>query len=339
MPVLDAFGRPLRDLRISVTDRCNFRCTYCMPKKVFGKDYRFLDRKELLTFEEITRVARRVGRARRREAPPDRRRAAAARRHRAADRRCSRRSTVDLTLTTNGSPLPEEGAGAQGRGPEAHHGQPRLARRRHLPGDERRRLPGRRACSRGSRPRRRSGMPVKVNCVVKRGVNEHQIVQLARHFKGTGDTLRFIEFMDVGATNGWRMDDVVPAAEIVAHARRGVRRRAGRRALPRRGRQALALQGRHRRDRHHRLGHAAVLRRLHPRRGSRPRASSTPACSRRGPRPARARPRRRHRRGARATSCARSGAAAATATPSSAPRTPSTLRSASARSRCRYIGG
>ena len=179
------------------------------------------------------------------------------------------------------------------------------------------------------------GMPVKVNCVVKRGVNEHQIVELARHFRGTGVTLRFIEYMDVGATNGWRMDDVVPAAEIVAM----LDKEFGVEPVDPLYRGEVAkrwqLQGRLRRDRRHRLGHPAVLRRLHPLAAlGRGQALHLPVRRAR-PRPARADPQRRDRRGARATSCARSGASAATATPSCAPRTPSTLRSASARSRCR----
>ena len=214
MTVLDTRARPLRDLRISVTDRCNFRCVYCMPKEVFGRDYEFLARDELLSFEEIERLAR---------------------------------AAVALGVTklriTGGEPLVRrdverliamlaplggradadderraargEGAGAGGRGSAAHHRQPRLARRRDLPRDERRRRRGS-AVLAGIDAARDAGLPVKVNCVVKRGVNDGEIVQLARHFRGTGDMLRFIEYMDVGETNGWRMDDVVPAAEIVA---------------------------------------------------------------------------------------------------------------------------
>ena len=110
-----------------------------------------------------------------------------------------------------------------------------------------------------------AGLPVKVNAVVKRGVNDDQIVPMAAFFRERGHTLRFIEYMDVGHTNGWRLDDVVPAAEIVAALDARVRRRAGRRRLPRRGRAALALPRRPRRGRRDRVGHAAVLRRLHPR--------------------------------------------------------------------------
>src|SRR6266496_1798654 len=130
MTLTDTLNRPLRDLRISVTDRCNFRCVYCMPSEVFGRDYAFLPRAELLTFEEIARLAR----------------------------------------------VFEGIAAATEAG---------LA-------------------------------PVKINMVVKRGVNDHGVLPMARHFRGSGHIVRFIEYMDVGHSNGWRMDEVVPAAEIVA---------------------------------------------------------------------------------------------------------------------------
>src|SRR5205823_3764904 len=126
MTVTDALARQLRDLRISVTDRCNFRCVYCMPREVFGRDYAFLERAELPTFEEIERLAR------------------------------------------------IEAAPAAGLG------------------------------------------PIKINMVVERGVNEDSVLPMARHFRGTGHIVRFIEYMDVGHSNGWRMDEVVPAADIVA---------------------------------------------------------------------------------------------------------------------------
>jgi len=211
--LVDAFGRPLRDLRISVTDRCNFRCTYCMPKEVFGHDYRFLDRKELLDFEEITRVARAavslgVRKLRLTGGEP-----------------LVRRGIEDLvamlaeldaevTLTTNASLLPRKAQALKDAG---------LARitvsldslddatfRAMNDVD----FPVERVLD-GIEAARTAGLPVKVNSVVKRGVNEQEIVPLARHFRETPHILRFIEYMDVGATNGWRMDDVVPAAEIV----------------------------------------------------------------------------------------------------------------------------
>ena len=210
----DRLGRPLRDLRISVTDRCNFRYVYCMPREVFGREYRFLDRRELLTFEEITRLARifvslGVEKLRITGGEPLVRRD--------LERLVELLAPLgtDLTLTTNGALLPQQAAGL------ARAGLKRItvsldslddATFRSLNDAEfpvGRVLEGIDAAAAG-------GLPVKVNCVVKRGVNDGEIVDLARRFRGTGHTLRFIEFMDVGSTNGWRLDDVVPAAEIVA---------------------------------------------------------------------------------------------------------------------------
>ena len=212
--VLDAFERPLRDLRISVTDRCNFRCTYCMPKEVFGHAYRFLDRKELLNFEEITRIARAavgvgVQKLRLTGGEPLIRRD--------LEQLIAMLSElgVELTLTTNASLLPRKAQALKDAGltritvsldamDDATFramNDVDFAVERVLDGID---------------AARAAGLPVKVNCVVKRGVNEDQIVPLARYFREQGHTLRFIEFMDVGATNGWRMDDVVPAREIVA---------------------------------------------------------------------------------------------------------------------------
>ena len=205
---------------------------------------------------------------------------------------------AELTLDHERIAAAAQGTGAQGRGARPDHGQPRRDGRRDVPGDERRRLPGRRACSTGIEAARSVGLPVKVNCVVKRGVNEHEIVPMARYFRETGDTLRFIEFMDVGATNGWRMDDVVPAAEIVAIVNAEFPLEPADAQLPRRGRQALALRRRNGRDRDHRLGHAALLRRLHAYadlgRGEALHLPLRASWSR----PARADPQRRHRRGA-----------------------------------------
>jgi len=211
--VLDTFGRPLRDLRISVTDRCNFRCTYCMPKTVFGKDHRFLDKKELLTFEELTRVTSAavdvgVSKIRLTGGEPLLR----------VDLEnlieMLAKLPVDLTLTTNASALPKKAQALKDAGLN------RITVSLDSLDDTVFRamndvdFPVARVLE-GIEAAQAVGLPVKVNCVVKRGVNEHQIVELARYFRGRGVTLRFIEFMDVGATNGWRMDDVVPAAEIV----------------------------------------------------------------------------------------------------------------------------
>jgi cyclic pyranopterin phosphate synthase len=214
VPVLDAFQRPLRDLRISVTDRCNFRCTYCMPKTVFGKDYRFLDRKELLTFEEITRLAAAavevgVSKIRLTGGEPLLRVG--------IENLIEMLSAlpVDLTLTTNASALPKKAQALKDAGLKRITVSLDSLDDAIFKSMNDVDFPVARVLE-GIEAARAVGMPVKVNCVVKRGVNEHQIVELARHFKGSGVTLRYIEYMDVGATNGWRMDDVVPAAEIVS---------------------------------------------------------------------------------------------------------------------------
>jgi GTP 3',8-cyclase len=211
---LDLFGRPLRDLRISVTDRCNFRCTYCMPKEVYGRDHRFLDRKELLSFEEITRLAGTfVGLGTRKlritgGEPLVRR---------DVEHLIEQLATLgaELTLTTNASLL---AAKAQAL---ADAGLSRITVSLDALDDATfRRLndvdfPVARVLE-GIDAATAAGLPVKVNAVVKRGVNDDQIVPMAAFFRERGQTLRFIEYMDVGNTNGWRLDDVVPAAEIVA---------------------------------------------------------------------------------------------------------------------------
>jgi len=212
--VLDTFGRPLRDLRISVTDRCNFRCVYCMPKEVYGRDHRFLDRKELLTFEEIARVARvfvagGVRKIRITGGEPLVRRDLERLIEQLAE------LDVDLTLTTNGSLLPQKAQAL------ADAGLTRVTVSLDALDDATFRalndvdFPVDRVLE-GIEAARAAGLPVKVNAVVKRGANDDQIVPMAAFFRERGHTLRFIEYMDVGHTNGWRLDDVVPAAEIVA---------------------------------------------------------------------------------------------------------------------------
>jgi len=213
MELLDTFGRPLRDLRISVTDRCNFRCVYCMPKEVYGRDHAFLERRELLTFEEIARVAgvfvaRGVQKIRITGGEPLVRRD--------VERLVAQLSAldVDLTLTTNGSLLPQKAQLLADAGlrrvtvslDSLDDPQFRALNDVDFPVD--RVLEGIDAAS-------AAGLPVKVNAVIKRGANDDQIVPMARFFREQGHTLRFIEFMDVGHTNGWRLDDVVPAAEII----------------------------------------------------------------------------------------------------------------------------
>jgi len=209
----DTLGRPLRDLRISVTDRCNFRCVYCMPKEVFGHEYRFLDRRELLTFEELERLARvfvaaGVEKIRITGGEP------LLRRDLERLIACLAALGVDLTLTTNGSLLPKKAQTL------ADAGLRRITVSLDSLDDEAFRamndvdFPVRRVLD-GIDAAAAAGLPVKVNAVIKRGVNEHAILELARHFKETPHVLRFIEYMDVGHTNGWRLDEVVPAAEIV----------------------------------------------------------------------------------------------------------------------------
>jgi cyclic pyranopterin phosphate synthase len=216
MGVTDTFGRPLHDLRISVTDRCNFRCVYCMPKEVFGRGYRFMDRAELLSFEEIERVARAfvaqgVRKLRITGGEPLLRRDLEhlVARLRGID------DGLDLTLTTNASLL------AAKAGALAAAGLSRVTVSLDSLDDAVFRAMndvdfGVDRVLAGIDAAAAAGLPVKINTVVKRGVNDESILGLARHFKGSGHTLRFIEYMDVGATNGWRLDDVVPAAELVA---------------------------------------------------------------------------------------------------------------------------
>ena len=215
LPLLDTLQRPLRDLRISVTDRCNFRCVYCMPKEIFGPDHQFLQRDQILTFEEITRLARifahhGVRKVRltggeplvRRDLPllvemlaeiPD----------------------LDLTLTTNGSLLTRQARALK----EA--GLKRVTVSLDSLDDETFKamndvdFPVQKVIE-GMDAAARVGLgPIKVNMVVKRGLNESSILPMARFFREKGYILRFIEYMDVGHSNGWRLDDVVPAGEIV----------------------------------------------------------------------------------------------------------------------------
>ncbi len=213
--LVDARGRPLRDLRISVTDRCNFRCVYCMPKDVFGRDYPFLPHGELLTFEEITRLARLfkaqgVNKIRLTGGEPLLRKN--------VERLIEMLAGIgglDLTLTTNGALLARKARSLKDAGLQ------RVTVSLDALDDSAFRamndvdFPVARVLD-GIDAAAAAGLsPIKVNMVVKRGANEREIVPLARHFRGSGHILRFIEFMDVGHTNGWRMDEVVPAAEVL----------------------------------------------------------------------------------------------------------------------------
>jgi GTP 3',8-cyclase len=214
MELVDRFRRPLHDLRISITDRCNFRCVYCMPKEVFGRDYQFLPRTDLLTFEEIERLARAfvangVRKLRITGGEPLVRRNVEG-----LIALLAAIDDLDLTLTTNGALLPAKAQALN----EA--GLKRVTVSLDSLDDATFRamndvdFPVSRVLD-GIDAAAAAGLPVKVNVVVKRGLNDGDVLDLARHFRGTGHTLRFIEYMDVGHTNGWRMDDVVPAAEIV----------------------------------------------------------------------------------------------------------------------------
>jgi cyclic pyranopterin phosphate synthase len=212
----DARGRALRDLRISVTDRCNFRCVYCMPKEVFGKDYQFLERKELLTFEEIVRLARvfsalGVEKIRLTGGEPLIRRN--------LEQLIASLAAIpglDLTLTTNGSLLARKAQALKAAGLQritvSLDALDDAAFRQMNDVD----FPVAKVLEGIDAAAAAGLLPVKINMVVKRGVNEASVLPMARHFRGTGHILRFIEYMDVGHTNGWRMDDVVPAEELVA---------------------------------------------------------------------------------------------------------------------------
>ena len=215
MQVYDTFNRPLRDLRISVTDHCNFRCTYCMPRDVFGPDYQFLQRDALLTFEEITRLARifvghGVEKIRITGGEPTVRRDLPT----LIAQLRGIEGLQDLTLTTNGSLLRKQ---AQ---PLKEAGLSRITISLDSLDDATFRkmndadVPVAQVLD-GIDAAREAGLwPIKVNAVIERGVNDHTMVELARHFKGTGIILRFIEFMDVGSTNGWQLDRVVPLREM-----------------------------------------------------------------------------------------------------------------------------
>jgi GTP 3',8-cyclase len=216
-PVTDTLARPIRDLRISVTDRCNFRCTYCMPREVFGHDFQFLAREELLTFEEIVRVARvfvhaGVTKIRVTGGEPLVRRDVEGLIGMLSALRDD--GLEDLTLTTNGSLLAAKAQRLRDAGLD------RITVSLDSLDDEvfqamnDVRFPVERVLA-GIEAAQAAGLPVKVNTVVKRGVNEHSVAGMAARFRGTGIIVRFIEFMDVGTTNGWRLDDVVPAGEIL----------------------------------------------------------------------------------------------------------------------------
>ena len=219
--VLDPRQRRLHDLRISVTDKCNFRCTYCMPKDVFGPGYKFLPHDALLSFEEITRFAKisaelGVEKLRLTGGEPTLRRNLPTLIGMLSQLRTPSGKPLDLTLTTNGSTLVKQAKALKDAGLQRitvsldsmDDAVFRAMNDVDFPVAD---------VLRGIDAALAAGLtPVKVNMVVKRGVNDHTVVEMAKHFKGTGVVVRFIEFMDVGATNGWRMDDVMPSRDVVA---------------------------------------------------------------------------------------------------------------------------
>ena len=219
--LVDTLNRPLRDLRISVTDRCNFRCNYCMPKEVFDKEHAYLPHSALLTFEEITRLARAflahgVRKIRLTGGEPLLRKNIEELVVQLAALRTVDGDAPELTLTTNGSLLARKARALKEAGLNrvtvSLDGLDDAVFRRMNDVD----FPVAEVLA-GIEAAREAGLTgLKVNMVVKRGTNEHEILPMARHFQGTGTTLRFIEYMDVGATNGWRMDEVLPSREVIA---------------------------------------------------------------------------------------------------------------------------
>ena len=220
----DHWGRPLHDLRISVTDRCNFRCNYCMPKEVFDKDYPYLPHSALLSFEEITRLAslflaHGVRKIRLTGGEPLLRKNIEELIAQLAQLRTVDGKAPDLTLTTNGSLLARKARSLKEAGLNrvtvSLDGLDDAVFRRMNDVD----FPVADVLA-GIEAAHAAGLShIKVNMVVKRGTNDHEILPMARHFRGTGTTLRFIEYMDVGATNGWRMDEVLPSAELIERLR------------------------------------------------------------------------------------------------------------------------
>ncbi|MBM3948754.1 MAG: GTP 3',8-cyclase MoaA [SAR202 cluster bacterium] len=213
----DAFERPFRDLRISVTDRCNFRCTYCMPAEFYGERYEFLPKEKLLTFEEIARITRillKLGAAKLRLTGGE----PLVRNN--VDRLVAMLAKLDgardLTMTTNGYLLPKYAQALKGAGLERV-----TVSLDSLDDEVFKKMNGRgfgaASVLAGIQAAEKAGLtPIKINAVVVRGVNDHTVVDLARFFKERGHIVRFIEYMDVGNLNGWKMDKVVTADEIVA---------------------------------------------------------------------------------------------------------------------------
>lgn len=214
--IIDKFNRPLRDLRISVTDRCNFRCHYCMPAEIFGESYQFLPKEQILTFEEISRLAGifvnlGVNKLRITGGEPLLRTDL----HQLISMLSGIPGTADLTLTTNAYLLPQQAQGLKDAGLNRV-----TVSLDTLDDDIFKQMNGRgfsiqRILEGIEKASEVELSPIKINAVVQKGVNDHTIVELARHFKGTGHVVRFIEYMDVGNRNGWKWNQVVPASEVI----------------------------------------------------------------------------------------------------------------------------
>ena len=214
--VTDTLSRALRDLRISVTDRCNFRCVYCMPKEVFGRDFQFLSRADLLSFEEIERLTRAFHRHGVRKVRLTGGEPLVRREVEKLVALLARLPDLDLTMTTNGLLLPQKAAALKAAGlnritVSLDSLDEAVFQAMNDVGASVE------SVLRGIEAAEQAGLdPIKINMVVKRGVNESSVLPMVRYFRERGHILRFIEFMDVGHTNGWRLDDVVPARELVA---------------------------------------------------------------------------------------------------------------------------
>ncbi|RXZ32471.1 GTP 3',8-cyclase MoaA [Oxalobacteraceae bacterium CAVE-383] len=219
--LLDQLGRPLRDLRISVTDRCNFRCVYCMPKEIFDKDYRFLPHSALLSFEEIERVAKvfvahGVQKIRLTGGEPLLRKNLERLVDMLRKLPTPDGKPLDLTLTTNGALLAKKAQALKDAGLDrvtvSLDSLDDANFKRMNDAD----FPVSQVLE-GIDAAHRAGLgPIKINMVVKKGVNDHEILAMARHFRNTPYVLRFIEYMDVGSSNGWRMDEVLPSDQLIA---------------------------------------------------------------------------------------------------------------------------